>query len=110
MGRGGERKLFLGFEERTTGILRCLRFFFPPLLRRQEARDVIRNAVHASEDDAVIFAGNGCTGALHKLIHALDLEEAPIVFVGSNEHHSILLPWREIGAKVSLAFRVKMLF
>ncbi|XP_065205688.1 uncharacterized protein LOC135835380 isoform X2 [Planococcus citri] len=69
-------------------------------LYRQEARDIIRSAVHASESDAVVFAGNGCTDALQKLIHALDLERAPVVFVGSNEHHSVLLPWREIGAKV----------
>jgi selenocysteine lyase/cysteine desulfurase len=67
---------------------------------RHEARDVFRNAVHASEHDAVIFAGHGCTGAVHKLIHALDLSEPPVVFVGPCEHHSNLLPWREKGAKV----------
>nr|CAD7460575.1 unnamed protein product [Timema tahoe] len=67
---------------------------------RHEARDIFRNAVHASEHDAVIFAGHGCTGAVHKLIHALDLAEPPIVFVGPCEHHSNLLPWRERGAKI----------
>ncbi|KDR20201.1 hypothetical protein L798_05680, partial [Zootermopsis nevadensis] len=67
---------------------------------RHEARDVFRNAVHASEHDAVIFAGQGCTGAVHKLIHALDLSEPPVVFVGPCEHHSNLLPWRERGAKI----------
>jgi hypothetical protein len=30
-----------------------------------------RNAVNAGEHDAVIFTGSGCTGAVHKLIHAL---------------------------------------
>ncbi|XP_069696202.1 uncharacterized protein [Periplaneta americana] len=69
-------------------------------LFRHEARDIFRNAVHASEHDAVIFAGHGCTGAVHKLIHALDLSEPPIVFVGPCEHHSNLLPWREKGAKI----------
>ncbi|XP_047121332.1 uncharacterized protein LOC124804985 [Schistocerca piceifrons] len=59
-----------------------------------------RNAVHASEHDAVIFAGSGCTGAVHKLIHALNLPEPPVVFVGPCEHHSNLLPWREIGSKI----------
>jgi selenocysteine lyase/cysteine desulfurase len=48
----------------------------------------------------VIFAGHGCTGAVHKLIHALNLSEQPVVFVGPCEHHSNLLPWREKGAKV----------
>ncbi|XP_046666052.1 LOW QUALITY PROTEIN: uncharacterized protein LOC124357947 [Homalodisca vitripennis] len=69
-------------------------------LYRHEARDIIRNAVHASEDDVVIFAGHGCTGAVHKLIHGLDLSVPPVVFVGPCEHHSNLLPWREIGAKI----------
>lgn len=38
---------------------------------RHEARDAVRNAVNASEHDAVVFAGAGCTGAVHKLIDAL---------------------------------------
>lgn len=73
------------------------------IYRRHEARDIVRNAVHASEDDAVIFVGSGCTGAVHKLIHAMDFaseEIKPIVLVGPYEHHSNLLPWREIGATV----------
>ena len=40
---------------------------------RHEARDVLRNAVNASEHDSVIFAGTGCTGAVHKLIDALGI-------------------------------------
>lgn len=67
---------------------------------RHEARDIVRNAVHAGEQDAVIFAGSGCTGAVHKLLHALDLRDPPVVFVGASEHHSTLLPWREAGALV----------
>ncbi|KAK3925055.1 tRNA-cytidine(32) 2-sulfurtransferase [Frankliniella fusca] len=69
-------------------------------LFRHEARDIIRNAVNASEHDVVIFAGSGCTGAVHKLIQALSLTEAPVVFVGPCEHHSNLLPWREVGAQI----------
>ena len=68
-------------------------------LRRHEARDIIRNSCNAGELDAVIFTGSGCTGAVHKLINALKLE-APTVFVGPHEHHSHLLPWREIGANI----------
>lgn len=41
-------------------------------------RDIIRNAVNASESDSVIFVGNGVTGAIHKLIHALDFKEPPV--------------------------------
>ncbi|KAL1110422.1 hypothetical protein AAG570_007953, partial [Ranatra chinensis] len=72
-------------------------------LFRQEARDIIRSAVHASENDLVVFAGHGCTGAVHKLIHNLAItpESLPVVFVGPSEHHSNLIPWRELGSKVS---------
>lgn len=41
-------------------------------------RDIIRKAVNASEHDAVIFTGSGCTGAVNKLIHALKFE-LPVV-------------------------------
>ena len=44
-------------------------------------RDIIRNAVNASEHDAVIFTGSGCTGAVHKLIHALNFEKPPVSLV-----------------------------
>ena len=68
-------------------------------LFRHEARDIVRNSCNASELDAVIFTGSGTTGAVHKLIKSLKLD-SPTVFVGPNEHHSNLLPWREIGAAV----------
>ncbi|RZC42997.1 uncharacterized protein BDFB_005852, partial [Asbolus verrucosus] len=67
---------------------------------RQEARDIIKNASNASDADAVIFTGHGCTDALQKLISALDLREPPIVFTGSSEHHDNLHLWQEIGAKM----------
>ncbi len=41
-------------------------------------RDIIRNAVNASEHDAVIFVGTGCTAAVHKLIHSLHLQSPPV--------------------------------
>ncbi|KAK3100241.1 hypothetical protein FSP39_016852 [Pinctada imbricata] len=69
-------------------------------LYRHEARDIIRNSVHASEHDSVIFCGSGTTGAVHKLLHGLDLKTPPIVFVGPYEHHSSFLPWTEFGAKI----------
>ena len=68
-------------------------------ISRHEARDIIRNSCNARELDAVIFTGSGTTGAVHKLIKSLKLD-SPTVFVGPNEHHSNLLPWREIGASV----------
>ena len=66
-----------------------------------EARDIIRNATNASEQDAVIFAGSGVTGAVHKLVHALDVEHtSTVVLVGHMEHHSNICPWRDNGATV----------
>ena len=48
----------------------------------------------------VLFTGSGTTGAINKLVQVLELD-SPIVFVGPHEHHSNLLPWREVlGAKV----------
>jgi len=53
-------------------------------LFRHEAREIFRNALGASEDDACIFVGSGCTGAVHKLINGLNLTEPPIVSYLSN--------------------------
>lgn len=67
---------------------------------RHEARDIVRATVNASEGDSVIFVGTGTTGAVHKLISALALTAPPVVFVDTFAHHSLLLPWREVGAKI----------
>ncbi|GIY08997.1 tRNA-cytidine(32) 2-sulfurtransferase [Caerostris darwini] len=67
---------------------------------RHEAKDIIRKAVNASEHDAIIFAGTGSTSAVSKLIHALNIKLPVVIFVGPFEHHSNLLPWREINAKI----------
>lgn len=71
---------------------------------REEARDIIRHSVNASDDDFVIFSGHGSTGVIHKLLTVLGFmngeSEPPIVFAGSCDHHTNLLPWREIGAQV----------
>jgi len=87
---------------------------------REDARDIIRNAVGGDEDTVVIFAGSGCTGAIDKLIGILGLRipasledryqlsraipaaERPVVFIGPFEHHSNELPWRESIADVVL--------
>ena len=85
---------------------------------REQARDIIHEAVNGSEDDKVIFCGSGATAAIDKLIAILgiripcclddkfDLEsqipesQRPVVFVGPYEHHSNELPWRESIATV----------
>jgi selenocysteine lyase/cysteine desulfurase len=85
---------------------------------REEARRIIRNAVGATDEHCVIFAGSGSTGAIDKLVGVMNLrvpgdlnerydlaasippEERPVVFIGPYEHHSNELPWRESIADV----------
>src|ERR1051325_2398196 len=85
---------------------------------REDARDVIRDAVGGDADTLVIFCGSGATGAVDKLIGILNLRipadlddryhlsdhipvsERPVVFIGPYEHHSNELPWRETIADV----------
>ena len=86
---------------------------------REDARRIILEAVGGNpREHVVIFTGTGATGAIHKLIDALqiripaDLDRAhglaahvpadqrPVVFIGPYEHHSNELPWRESLADV----------
>ena len=85
---------------------------------REDARAIIHRAVGGTDDDVVIFAGSGSTGAVSKLIGvlglripstledrhglsaAIPLAERPVVFIGPFEHHSNEIPWRESIADV----------
>jgi len=69
---------------------------------REESRQLIKQAVNASEEDALIFTGSGSTGAIARLRDALRLEQydggegqRAVVLTSPFEHHSNLLPWRE---------------
>ena len=67
---------------------------------RNEARELVARSVNANDEDIVIFAGSGSTAAINKLVHILNITEPPIVFLSPFEHHSNLLPWKEVGAKI----------
>jgi selenocysteine lyase/cysteine desulfurase len=85
---------------------------------RDDARQVIHEAVGGDDETVVIFAGSGTTGAISKLIGVLGLripsaledrhglsahipaEQRPVVFIGPFEHHSNEIPWRESIADV----------
>jgi selenocysteine lyase/cysteine desulfurase len=85
---------------------------------REEAREMIRGCVNASDEHAVIFAGSGATGAIDRLVAVLGIRipgnlderyhltdqipasQRPVVFLGPFEHHSNELPWRESIADV----------
>lgn len=85
---------------------------------REEAREIIREAVGGDDQTVVIFAGSGCTGAIAKMIGVLGLRipselddrhdlvghippsQRPVVFLGPYEHHSNEVSWRETIADV----------
>lgn len=85
---------------------------------REDARRIIKKAVKADDDYAVIFCGSGSTAAINKLVAIMNLrlpadldrryhlsdvipvDERPVVFIGPFEHHSNELPWRESIADV----------
>jgi selenocysteine lyase/cysteine desulfurase len=83
-----------------------------------EARQIIAEVCNAkitgkASQDVVLFAGNGTTGAVRLLIDCLGLNHfsdantdttgntkrgrKPLIVLGPFEHHSNLLPWRELG-------------
>jgi selenocysteine lyase/cysteine desulfurase len=80
---------------------------------REDARQIIKEALGCTEDDVLIFCGSGATAAINKLIDVLNLripadldarydlssripaDQRPVVFIGPYEHHSNELPWRE---------------
>ena len=80
----------------------------------QEAEGVIRRHVNAAEDDVLLFAGNGMTGAVAKLVRMLglwvherhrdavlsQLSQRPLVYVTHMEHHSNQTLWLETLAEV----------
>ena len=85
---------------------------------REDARQIIADAVGGDQDTCVIFTGSGSTAAIDKLVGVLgiripaDLDrtyglsghipanQRPVVFIGPFEHHSNELPWRESIADV----------
>ncbi|MFI5261856.1 MAG: aminotransferase class V-fold PLP-dependent enzyme, partial [Candidatus Limnocylindrales bacterium] len=85
---------------------------------REDARDLIRAGVGATDAHAVVFCGSGSTTAINRFVDVLNLrlpadldrryhlldrippDERPVVFIGPFEHHSNELPWRESIADV----------
>lgn len=85
---------------------------------REEAREIIHDAVSGTDEDVVLFCGSGATGAINTLVDILGIrvparlddsydltgeipdDGRPVVFIGPYEHHSNELPWRESIAEV----------
>ena len=76
---------------------------------RESARSAIAAACHATKEDVVIFCGSGATGAIDRLMRCMGLSrscndftgnEAPVIFIGPYEHHSVELQAKEAFAEV----------
>jgi selenocysteine lyase/cysteine desulfurase len=85
---------------------------------REEAREIIRAALGAGQEHAIVFCGSGSTAAINRMVDVLNLRipadlddryhlsgmippaQRPVVFIGPYEHHSNELPWRESIADV----------
>jgi selenocysteine lyase/cysteine desulfurase len=87
----------------------------------EEAKSIVKEHVHASEDDVLIFCGSGMTSAVNKLQRILGLRIPerltdylstdsirfveslrPVVFLSHMEHHSNQISWLETIATVEL--------
>ena len=80
----------------------------------QHARQIIKEHVHANENDVLVCSGTGMTGVLSRLQRIMGLkypdaledkeailpEERPVVFISHMEHHSNQVPWQETIADV----------
>ncbi len=85
---------------------------------REEAREIIRRCLGATDEHVVLFCGSGSTGAIDHMVRVLGLRipdqldtrygltdtipaaERPVIFIGPFEHHSNEIPWRESIADV----------
>ena len=83
-------------------------------LAYHEARNMIKNHVHADDNDVLITSGSGMTGVVNKFQRILGLKVSeslkpytsvpedlkPIVFISHMEHHSNQTSWLETIADV----------
>ncbi len=65
----------------------------------EDTRALVGALVGATENDAVVFVGNGATGALNLAAEILypivpNKDRKQLVFISEMEHHSNMLPWR----------------
>ncbi len=82
----------------------------------EEARQIIKDHVNASDEDVLIVTGHGMTGAINKLQRILGLKipekyqsyitipeaQRPVVFITHMEHHSNQTSWLETLADVEI--------
>ncbi|MDW8348373.1 MAG: aminotransferase class V-fold PLP-dependent enzyme [Bacteroidia bacterium] len=93
-------------ETSTTGMMMTYAY--------QEARQIIRKHVNATEEDVIVLSGSGMTKVINKLQRILDLKVSnlyrfeveeihrPVVFITHLEHHSNHTSWLETIADVEI--------
>lgn len=47
-------------------------------------RNYIKKCINANEDDVLLFTGSGVTGAIHKLVHAMQISPKDTVSLFTN--------------------------
>ena len=95
-------------ETTTTGTAMTLAY--------KHAKEFIKRHVNAGEEDIILLAGSGMTGAIVKLQRIMGLkfpeqfenqleiaeEDNPIVFISHMEHHSNHISWLETICDVEI--------
>ncbi|MBU2914612.1 aminotransferase class V-fold PLP-dependent enzyme [Reichenbachiella agariperforans] len=69
----------------------------------QDARKHIKSHVGAKDTDILVTTGSGMTGAVHRLIQIMkldQLDEQPVILMSHMEHHSHQVAWIAAGAEV----------
>jgi selenocysteine lyase/cysteine desulfurase len=64
-----------------------------------KVKEYIRKSLNLTDEDVIVFTGNGTTGAINHLIHCLDPKNYTEVniILSEYEHHSNYLPWMELS-------------
>lgn len=52
---------------------------------REEARGIIRDSYHCTDEDVILFTGNGCTGAVNTFVNIIGLQKAGTPY-GTDSH------------------------
>lgn len=70
------------------------------------SKKIIRKSINASNDDKIIFTGNGSSAAINQIIHCMNLKsnlhnkQNTVVFLTVLEHHSNYLPWKHLDITI----------
>lgn len=78
---------------------------------RKESRDIVHRYCRGSNEDIAQFCGTGSTSCISTILRILRIKEIvqdsqqnnkkkPIIFLSIIEHHSNILPWKEVGADI----------